>query len=369
MEYNPQFTGFESVPESDLFELRDLPDTRDFDDQHFLVDSSNGSISSNVDSGTDVDNEHSYADANPSNSFSSNQVVNHLNSLGMYQLLSTSNMNNMPVIIVNIPSTASVQNAQQQYNVNMNQLQQDGEHSPAYKKRKSVVEENDSDLMSLSHQMDLLRRNSLPVLHQLNHQQHPFEHQIAPSVSVDDLLSPSKFLKQEMDLLGEFGSDIINPDELQSQEGVPDSPAFDFANFLVPTTPAKIPVQYQQNTISEITHRPHQPQPQLQQPQLQQPQIHNTKRNPHMLSINTAPTLLDVPKRIRKKKSTATPSSASSASETPQSSPGTPNSAVTPTSAGPDGRKLVCLGKRPRKNKKTQPEDQFLMKFTMRRNK
>jgi hypothetical protein len=30
-------------------------------------------------------------------------------------------------------------------------------------------------------------------------------------------------------------------------------------------------------------------------------------------------------------------------------------------------RKLVCMGKRPRKNKKTQPEDQFMLKFSMRR--
>jgi hypothetical protein len=31
-------------------------------------------------------------------------------------------------------------------------------------------------------------------------------------------------------------------------------------------------------------------------------------------------------------------------------------------------RKLVCIGKRPRKNKKTLPEDQFITKFSMRKN-
>jgi hypothetical protein len=262
-----------------------------------------------------------------------------LNNLNTYQLLS-GNVNNMPVIIVNIPGlvspptpSAEMSSATLQEPVAGNEYTY--EEPPHKKRRPSVVEENDMDIMALSHQMDLLRRNSLPVLHSIHVTQR--QRALQPSVSVDELLSPSKLIRDDYDLLDEFGSEIIpradeNDQEEEKEDGRSDSPPFtgrpfDFGNFFMPPPPAK-------------NEQPNQLQPAIQ--------------------LNNAPVPLktqnitELPQKQRRRKSTP-------AGETPTSSPGTPVE-------GAD-RKLVCLGKRPRKNKKTQPEDQFLMKFTMRRNK
>lgn len=70
-----------------------------------------------------------------------------------------------------------------------------------------------------------------------------------------------------------------------------------------------------------------------------------------------SPVLDEEPKKKRATRRKKSPSPEQD--DTPQSTPQTP---------GENDRHLVCMGKRPRKNKKTQPEDQFLMKFSMRRN-
>jgi hypothetical protein len=298
-----------------------------------------------------------------------------LNQLSMYQLLSAGNMQNMningmPVIIVNLPqhmqhAVVSPATPTAEVSHNMAQMTMKEpiaghqslkrsayEEEPPHKKRRpSVVDESasDQDLMALSQQMDLLRRNSLPVLHTIHMpRQRPG---IQPSISVDELISPSKFVpREDIDLLCDYGQsghddnddsgevEFLGDDYDEAQTESPPSQnanPFDFGNFFTSAPPAKTESKF------AATLQP------LQIP----------TNNVSVNHIHSAPTPTEQPRKQRRRKS-STPGG-----DTPGNTPGTPST------TGADGRKLVCLGKRPRKNKKTQPEDQFLMKFTMRRNK
>jgi hypothetical protein len=250
--------------------------------------------------------------------------------VAMYHLLSGNLNGGTPVIIVNLPQTQTIispptpsaEMSQMNLQDHVAGLNHDEEEPPFKKRRPSVVD--DIDIMSLSQQMDLLRRNSLPILHTI----HVPRSTIQP-LSVDELLSPSKFIRDDIGLLDEAGGEIISlhGEDGEEAEPQPDSPPqrspFDFGNFFMPPPPPKNPQYSPQTPIQNQI----------------QPQI--TQENP----------TIEPPKKQQQKRRKSAPV------ET-EATPGTP-----------DGRKLVCLGKRPRKNKKTQPEDQYLLKFTMRRNK
>lgn len=244
------------------------------------------------------------------------QNIQALNPL-TYQFLAAGNM---PVIILNLPQQNSVispptPSAEMSHmslaeNIPLRQIE------PPYKKRKSVVEENDYDLAALSHQMDQLRRNSLPVLHSIHI---PSRETITPSLSVDELLSPSRVIRDDIDLLEEYENDIISGLGEEKENESP-SRSFDFGDFFTSPPPPKecMPQQEQNATESPLNQQP--------------------------LTIDTE-AAKTTEKKTKRRKSTP-------GGETPG-----------------EGRTLVCLGKRPRKNKKSQPEDQFLLKFTMRRSK
>jgi len=270
-------------------------------------------------------------------------TITQLDPVSMYHLLS-GNLNGgvPPIVIVNMqhaiatPPTPSAEMSKMNLREPIAGIAQ--EEEPPYKKRRpSVVDE---DIMSLAHQMDLLRRNSLPVLHSI----HVPRPTLQQSISVDELLSPSKFIRDDIGLLEDSGGEIINlhnEDGEDELEPLPDSPPtnqrspFDFGNFFMPPPPPKNVSQNVASTQQHVTIVQTQPAPQ-----------------PLQIQTQVSPPSQEQQKKIVPKRRKSAPVETSP-------TPGTPV----------DGRKLVCLGKRPRKNKKTQPEDQYLLKFTMRRNK
>jgi hypothetical protein len=347
LDFSPQFNGFSSY--EDLFDHSSFTQSQDPLDLNALIDQSLTPLCVG-----DIINTMNHNNMVQQHQQEMQQsMATTLNALSMYQVLS-GNMNTIggtPVIIVNIPSSSMVSPQTPSAEMSHMTIQEpiagrnNNDDEPPFKKRRpSVVEENDMDIMALAHQMDMLRRNSLPVLHSIHVPQRPTLHS---SISVDELISPSKFIRGDIDLLDEFGSggemvslydDVEELEEESQPESPPKSQPFNFGNFYMDPPPAK---NEQQFAPAPLQH--------LQIPVKMHPPMAQTVPTP--TSTQMATPTAEPPKKQRRRKSAP--------GGDMETTPGTPV----------DGRKLVCLGKRPRKNKKTQPEDQFLMKFTMRRNK
>lgn len=141
----------------------------------------------------------------------------------------------------------------------------------------------------------------------------------------DDMFSPGHFL-DEVDLLGQFGNILQS-----SSESVAREDHLLVHNMNMQTTPTEVTP-----SVSSIsTPNPAQTVPVV-------------SSQVHVETVQEEEQVVSKSKRRNRRKTSL------------ETTPSTPASDT-------ERRKLVCMGKRPRKNKKTQPEDQFMLKFSMRR--
>jgi hypothetical protein len=280
---------------------------------------------------------------------------------------------NAPLIIFNVPQQAQPQQQQQHYQQAPMYHQQPEEHHyyQAQPEPKQMKRTRDSSLEPIDtkrtkmNDHSMIRRGSMPELRTPD-KIIQREELMSPGTSIDSFLNHREIISTTM-----FGDNNKSASPINVQDEQEDVIRQFMAE--LPPTPLTSLGHFDAYTFPPTPTK-------VEQPIVQQP-------NDNMLKPPKAPRLRPITRASKKAKEekAASPDSDFSSPATPledystfstrrRASTGSIDSVGTPETPQSDGewmnnkdfKYLVCLGKKKRKNKKPEPEDQFMQKFSLR---